>query len=82
VLIARLDEQTDERLTSELAEFRTLAGRGIDPDTGLPLSVSTVDRLFRVALERNVPADDETLFRRCVRGWRAEDDRDRQGKDL
>jgi HAMP domain-containing protein len=62
VLIARLDEQTDERLTSELAEFRTLAGRGIDPDTGLPLSVSTVDRLFRVALERNVPAGDETLF--------------------
>jgi two-component system, OmpR family, sensor kinase len=62
VLIARLDEQTDERLRHELEEFRTLAYGGVDPDTGLPLSGSTVDRLFRVALERNVPARDETLF--------------------
>jgi signal transduction histidine kinase len=67
VLIARLDEQTDERLSHEVEEFRTLADRGIDPDTGLPLSGSSVDRLFRVALERNVPAGDETLFA-VVRG--------------
>lgn len=62
VLIARLDEQTDERLRQELEEFRALAQSGIDPDTGVPLSGSSVDRLFRVALERNVPARDETLF--------------------
>lgn len=62
VLIARQNEQTDERLSQEVAEFRALADRGIDPDTRLPLSRSSVDRLFRVALERHIPARDETVF--------------------
>ena len=62
VLIARLDDQIDVRLSHEVAEFRALADRGIDPDTRLPLSRSSVDRLFRVALERHIPARDETLF--------------------
>jgi two-component system, OmpR family, sensor kinase len=62
VLIARLDEQIDERLSQEVTEFRTLADRGIDPDTRLSLSRSSVDRLFRVALERHAPARDEAVF--------------------
>jgi hypothetical protein len=62
VLNARLDERTDERLAQELEEFRALASDGVDPDTGRALARSSVDRLFRVALEHNVPRGDETLF--------------------
>jgi hypothetical protein len=62
VLIARLDERTDERLSQRSRSSARSLERGIDPDTRLPLSRSSVDRLFRVALERHLPARDETVF--------------------
>lgn len=62
VLIARLDERTNDRIVQEIEEFRTLVETGIDPESNEPLVRSDPERLFTIALERNVPDSDETLF--------------------
>jgi hypothetical protein len=49
-----------ESLEQEVAEFRTLAVEGIDPESGLPFS--SVERLLRVVLQRNVPDRNETYL--------------------
>lgn len=49
-----------ESLEQEVAEFRTLAAEGIDPESGLPFS--SVERLLRVVLQRNVPDRNETYL--------------------
>jgi signal transduction histidine kinase len=49
-----------EALEQEVAEFRTLADDGIDPESGLPFT--SVERLLRVALQRNVPDRNETYL--------------------
>lgn len=49
-----------EALEQEVAEFRTLAVEGIDPETGS--SFTSVERLLRVALQRNVPDRNETYL--------------------
>ncbi|MDO8145693.1 MULTISPECIES: cell wall metabolism sensor histidine kinase WalK [Isoptericola] len=52
-------ERIDGELDQEVEEFRVLAERGVDPDTGEPFS--SVEQLLRVAIERNVPGADEML---------------------
>ena len=47
-------------LEQEVAEFRTLAQTGLDPQTGAPFA--SVERLLRVALQRNVPDHNETYL--------------------
>jgi signal transduction histidine kinase len=47
-------------LEQEVAEFRTLAQSGLDPDTGEPFS--SIERLLLVALQRNVPDRNETYL--------------------
>lgn len=52
--------RVSDSLTQEVAEFRTLATEGIDPETGEPFA--SVERLLRVALQRNVPDRNETYL--------------------
>ncbi|MEG3614780.1 HAMP domain-containing sensor histidine kinase [Isoptericola haloaureus] len=52
-------DRIDGELDQEVEEFRVLAERGIDPDTGEPFA--GVEQLLRVAIERNVPGADEML---------------------
>jgi len=59
-LLSRVDERIDDELVQEAAELRRLAG-GIDPATGEPFGTN-VERIFRVYLERNVPARREALL--------------------
>ena len=47
-------------LEQEVAEFRTLAETGLDPETGQ--SFASIERLLRVALQRNVPDRNETYL--------------------
>ena len=47
-------------LEQEVAEFRTLAETGLDPETGAPFT--SIERLLRVALQRNVPDRNETYL--------------------
>lgn len=47
-------------LEQEVAEFRTLATTGIDPETGAPFD--SIERLLRVVLQRNVPDRNETYL--------------------
>lgn len=47
-------------LEQEVAEFRTLAQTGLDPETGEPFT--SIERLLRVALQRNVPDRNETYL--------------------
>ncbi len=60
VLYARLDQRTTEELAQERDELLTLAAQGLDPETGRPFA--HVGRVFDVFLERNIPADRETLI--------------------
>lgn len=62
VLIARDDERVNGEIQQHVEEFRSLVTNGVDPQTGRPLAESTVERLFTVALQSNVPNNDETLF--------------------
>ncbi len=47
-------------LEREVAEFRALAETGLDPETGKPFT--SIERLLRVALQRNVPDRNETYL--------------------
>lgn len=49
-----------DALEQEVQEFRTLADTGLDPQTGEPFT--SIERLLRVALQRNVPDRHETYL--------------------
>jgi signal transduction histidine kinase len=49
----RVDSRIDAALALEVAEFRNLAATGVDPRTGEPFT--SVEALFFVSLERNIP---------------------------
>src|SRR5690606_7954921 len=53
----RVDTRIDSALAQEVAEFRALAATGVDPRTGEPFT--SVEALFFVALERNIPDRNE-----------------------
>jgi two-component system OmpR family sensor kinase len=57
--LEQLNERVDRNLTQEVAEFRALAERGIDPVTGRPFT--DVRPLLRTSIERNVVDRNETL---------------------
>ncbi len=59
VLVQRLDARIESELTQEVDEIRSLAD-GNDPETGEPFG-DRVDRIFEVFLERNIPAQHESL---------------------
>ncbi len=59
VALGNLRDDAQDSLEQEVAEFRTLATKGVDPVTGAPFS--DVEQLLRVAMERNVPSPDETI---------------------
>ena len=56
----RVDSHIDAALAQEVAEFRTLAAIGVDPRTGEPFT--SVEALFFVALERNIPDHNEAIL--------------------
>jgi signal transduction histidine kinase len=56
----RVDSRIDQALAQEVAEFRALAATGVDPRTGEPFD--TVEALFFVALERNIPDRNEGML--------------------
>jgi two-component system, OmpR family, sensor kinase len=60
IVLARLDERIGEELVQETQELRRLAG-GTDPATGRAFGPD-VRRIFRVFLERNIPARHETFL--------------------
>lgn len=61
VLQSRLiDAGIDDALVQEVEEFRALAENGIDPETGEPFT--SIEQLLRIALQRNVPHDNETYL--------------------
>lgn len=57
---ARVDARVDAALAQEVAEFRSLAESGVDPRSGEPFS--SIQDLFFLALQRNVPDRDEGLL--------------------
>lgn len=57
VLFNRLDEEVEQQLTQEVAEFRRLV-RGNDPRSGAPFGTD-VRRIFDVYFARNVPDEGE-----------------------
>jgi signal transduction histidine kinase len=61
VLIVRVDDRVQQDLAQEVEEFQTLARNGNDPHTGEPLR-DHPKRLFRLFLQRNVPAEGEELI--------------------
>jgi two-component system OmpR family sensor kinase len=60
VILLRLDERLDAELSQEVLELRRLAG-GVDPSTGEPFGTN-VRRIFRVFLQRNIPAHHEVIL--------------------
>lgn len=67
LLIVRLEDRIDAQLTQEVQEFRQLADEGVDPISGEPFG-RNVERLFKVFLARNVPAEGEELITIPKRG--------------
>jgi two-component system OmpR family sensor kinase len=61
IVLAQLDERIGETLVQETGELRRLAEEGIDPATGRPFGPD-VRRIFRVFLERNIPARYEAFL--------------------
>jgi two-component system OmpR family sensor kinase len=57
-LLARLERDLDATMRQELDELEALAG-GVDPGTGRPFT--SVQALFDLALDRNVPLDGEAV---------------------
>jgi signal transduction histidine kinase len=55
-----IDAEIDAALVQEVEEFRALAEDGVDPETGEPFT--SIEQLMRVALQRNVPHDNETYL--------------------
>lgn len=60
ILLSRLDARIDSELVQEIREVELLA-EGNDPETGEPFG-TRVDRIFEVALDRNVPARSEVII--------------------
>ena len=56
----RTAERVDAALAQEVQEFRTLAAEGVDPATGERFS--SVQQLLLIALERNVPSENEMFL--------------------
>ncbi|MGH2763816.1 MAG: sensor histidine kinase [Thermoleophilaceae bacterium] len=61
LLLARAGERVDDALVQETEEFGRLARDGRNPRTGDPFG-DDVRAIFRVFLDRNVPAEGEALF--------------------
>lgn len=84
VLFNRLDEEIEQQLTQEVAEFRRLV-RDNDPRTGDPFGTD-VRRIFDVYFSRNVPDEGELVLssidRRLYRSARAGDGEYRPGEVL
>jgi two-component system, OmpR family, sensor kinase len=59
VVSERISERVAESIQQEIAEFEFLQAEGIDPDTGRDFT--SARRLMRVALERQVPDENETI---------------------
>lgn len=55
-----IDARIDDALSQEILEFRELAERGFDPETGKPFK--NPERLMTLALERNVTNANEALI--------------------
>jgi signal transduction histidine kinase len=60
ILFQRLDARISAELIQEVREVELLAA-GNDPETGEPF-LGDVERIFEVALERNVPARSESIL--------------------
>jgi hypothetical protein len=60
VLLRQLDERIDRELTDQVARLRSLAGVGVDPDTGRPFT--GVERLLRVHLTGVTVGRNETVL--------------------
>jgi signal transduction histidine kinase len=58
--LQRVDGRIDAALAQEVAEFRALAETGVDPRSGQPFT--SVEALFFVALERNIPDRNEGIL--------------------
>lgn len=58
--LQRVDGRIDAALAQEVAEFRALAETGVDPRSGEPFT--SVEALFFVALERNIPDRNEGIL--------------------
>ena len=56
----RVDSRIDAALAQEVAEFRALAATGVDTRTGE--SFDSVESLFFIALERNIPDRNEAMM--------------------
>lgn len=54
-----IDARIDEAIHQEVAEFEELRRLGVDPNTGEPFT--SVERLLKVALQRNVPDEHEAI---------------------
>jgi signal transduction histidine kinase len=84
VLFNRLEEQVEQHLTQEVAEFRRLV-RGNDPRTGEPFGANA-RRIFDVFFSRNVPDEGEVILssidHRLYRSARAGDAEFRPGEVL
>ena len=61
VLLARAGERVDDALVQETREFRQLADKGRDPQTGDPFG-DDIERIFDVFLGRNIPGEGEAFF--------------------
>jgi two-component system OmpR family sensor kinase len=61
LLLARAGERVDDALVQETEEFQQLARDGRNPRTGRPFG-NDVRAIFRVFLDRNVPAEREAFY--------------------
>ena len=58
-LLIRLDDEVEDAMQQEVAELNRLLGEGIDPRTGQRFR--SLDALFDVYFDRNVPSSDEAF---------------------
>jgi two-component system OmpR family sensor kinase len=59
---ARIEDRVKGAMAQEVDEFDNLQQTGIDPQTGRPFRAEPMERLFLVALQRNVPDRHEALL--------------------
>lgn len=57
---AQIENDIDQQIDQEIAEFRKLEREGVDPETQQPFA--SVERLLELFLDRNVTDDDEMLI--------------------
>jgi signal transduction histidine kinase len=60
VQVRIIDASVTDALEQEVEEFRALAADGVDPETGQRFT--SIEQLLRVALQRNVPHENETYL--------------------